>query len=589
MAKGKISNRKQDSMDPSMTRTLRSRKRGYPIEKITVDDHHQDLGEANTEETYVQCNQEGDTQYTELNSSAISDEKNGESETPEVNTADLKRQLVINLSNCGHDSNQNKMEEEKIPNECESPASSDYHNDVNAEMKPNGSGEQISVEDNPHQKMETNQELDEIKLISIEQGVEGLAKKRRRLGRGRLSEKEQSLFLRKCANKAESSEKQNEYTMVAEEEKGSVVEALLPHQQTTEMMQQDNLKAESKQNKDEWSGIKVETKVKAAVTEMTMKCEPLTREMHISKADPKGDVHSVITKPHDEKASQRTETEAHLTVSICDALSPNLENYEPTQKPHLDKEQLLNRSETECHYTATLLVADSLCEPQNPELQTTKVQLDSPSGPDPTAELSNTNQKNMMNEQQPLKEIEVTSTDKQHENKHADKDHSHSESCNSKTNPTEKPPIEQELCHQPNTCDKMFLENLYQIIGENSHLIHTSVSDVALETNCNFVDKGHMNSSCAEKEQYDTDTSTENMGPPHSREYVSDSQLNNIDMTDQITDVGTRVSPECYEDVTDLVGGLIRELSSLNRMVMATHRELENLRRRGKTSRNTIR
>ncbi|XP_055014073.1 uncharacterized protein si:ch211-286b5.2 isoform X3 [Boleophthalmus pectinirostris] len=433
MAKGKISNRKQDSMDPSMTRTLRSRKRGYPIEKITVDDHHQDLGEANTEETYVQCNQEGDTQYTELNSSAISDEKNGESETPEVNTADLKRQ--------------------------------------------------------------------------------------------------------------------------------------------------------------------VETKVKAAVTEMTMKCEPLTREMHISKADPKGDVHSVITKPHDEKASQRkvilshfvTETEAHLTVSICDALSPNLENYEPTQKPHLDKEQLLNRSETECHYTATLLVADSLCEPQNPELQTTKVQLDSPSGPDPTAELSNTNQKNMMNEQQPLKEIEVTSTDKQHENKHADKDHSHSESCNSKTNPTEKPPIEQELCHQPNTCDKMFLENLYQIIGENSHLIHTSVSDVALETNCNFVDKGHMNSSCAEKEQYDTDTSTENMGPPHSREYVSDSQLNNIDMTDQITDVGTRVSPECYEDVTDLVGGLIRELSSLNRMVMATHRELENLRRRGKTSRNTIR
>ncbi|KAJ0050440.1 hypothetical protein NL108_003666 [Boleophthalmus pectinirostris] len=290
-----------------------------------------------------------------------------------------------------------------------------------------------------------------------------------------------------------------------------------------------------------------------------------------------------------EHQQSQTETEAHLTVSICDALSPNLENYEPTQKPHLDKEQLLNRSETECHYTATLLVADSLCEPQNPELQTTKVQLDSPSGPDPTAELSNTNQKNMMNEQQPLKEIEVTSTDKQHENKHADKDHSHSESCNSKTNPTEKPPIEQELCHQPNTCDKMFLENLYQIIGENSHLIHTSVSDVALETNCNFVDKGHMNSSCAEKEQYDTDTSTENMGPPHSREYVSDSQLNNIDMTDQITDVGTRVSPECYEDVTDLVGGLIRELSSLNRMVMATHRELENLRRRGKTSRNTIR
>ncbi|XP_070684504.1 FK506-binding protein 5-like [Pempheris klunzingeri] len=71
----------------------------------------------------------------------------------------------------------------------------------------------------------------------------------------------------------------------------------------------------------------------------------------------------------------------------------------------------------------------------------------------------------------------------------------------------------------------------------------------------------------------------------------SDSQLNTILLTEE--EVMEREeylgSADTHEDATDLICGLIRELSSLNRMVMATHRDLENLRRSSKSSRSSIR
>uniref|UniRef100_UPI003AAB64DA uncharacterized protein n=1 Tax=Centroberyx gerrardi TaxID=166262 RepID=UPI003AAB64DA len=73
--------------------------------------------------------------------------------------------------------------------------------------------------------------------------------------------------------------------------------------------------------------------------------------------------------------------------------------------------------------------------------------------------------------------------------------------------------------------------------------------------------------------------------------YVSDSQLNNIVLIEEEVmeaDGGLGAS-DCHEDATDLVCGLIRELSSLNRTVMATHRELESLRRGNKASRASMR
>ncbi|KAG8015178.1 hypothetical protein GBF38_022499 [Nibea albiflora] len=68
-------------------------------------------------------------------------------------------------------------------------------------------------------------------------------------------------------------------------------------------------------------------------------------------------------------------------------------------------------------------------------------------------------------------------------------------------------------------------------------------------------------------------------------DFVSDSQLNTIALTEEEDNLG---SADCH-DATDLMCGLIVELSSLNRKVMATHRELEILRRSSKSSRSSIR
>ncbi|XP_035990738.1 uncharacterized protein LOC105917108 isoform X2 [Fundulus heteroclitus] len=68
--------------------------------------------------------------------------------------------------------------------------------------------------------------------------------------------------------------------------------------------------------------------------------------------------------------------------------------------------------------------------------------------------------------------------------------------------------------------------------------------------------------------------------------YVSDSQLNAITLIEEREEEEPDPSGH-LEDATDLVCGLIRELSSLNRRVMVAHRELENMRR--KPSRSSVR
>ncbi|KAL2086156.1 hypothetical protein ACEWY4_017215 [Coilia grayii] len=72
---------------------------------------------------------------------------------------------------------------------------------------------------------------------------------------------------------------------------------------------------------------------------------------------------------------------------------------------------------------------------------------------------------------------------------------------------------------------------------------------------------------------------------PSSVNMVSDSQLNALimEMDDQHVPECTRGAED--EDATELVCGLIRELSSLNRTIMAAHKELESLRRGNRTAR----
>ncbi|XP_078791573.1 uncharacterized protein LOC101155010 isoform X2 [Oryzias latipes] len=69
---------------------------------------------------------------------------------------------------------------------------------------------------------------------------------------------------------------------------------------------------------------------------------------------------------------------------------------------------------------------------------------------------------------------------------------------------------------------------------------------------------------------------------------VSDSQLNTIVFTEELMEDVDAGPSGCLEDATELLCGIISELSSANRRVMAAHRELQNLRRfKSKASRNS--
>ncbi|XP_023131026.2 uncharacterized protein si:ch211-286b5.2 [Amphiprion ocellaris] len=84
-------------------------------------------------------------------------------------------------------------------------------------------------------------------------------------------------------------------------------------------------------------------------------------------------------------------------------------------------------------------------------------------------------------------------------------------------------------------------------------------------------------------------TQTRDTGSPSGcLDYVSDSQLNTIILIEEkMMEKEQSDSSNSHEDASDLISGLIRELSSLNQTVMAAHRELENLRRGSKNSRSS--
>ncbi|KAF3687337.1 hypothetical protein EXN66_Car003009 [Channa argus] len=98
-------------------------------------------------------------------------------------------------------------------------------------------------------------------------------------------------------------------------------------------------------------------------------------------------------------------------------------------------------------------------------------------------------------------------------------------------------------------------------------------------------------SSAVNTEHTQTRVTTDPFGSGNS-DYVSDSQMNSVVMIEEEVmkkEEEDCSSSHCHEDATDRIRGLIRELSSLNRKVMATHRELVNLRRGSKTSRSSKR
>ncbi|XP_049423462.1 uncharacterized protein LOC125883277 [Epinephelus fuscoguttatus] len=107
---------------------------------------------------------------------------------------------------------------------------------------------------------------------------------------------------------------------------------------------------------------------------------------------------------------------------------------------------------------------------------------------------------------------------------------------------------------------------------------------------CNYADEPGAGPSTVNAEPPETQDSSDPFGSG-CLDYVSDSQLYTIVLTEE--EVMERDeepgSPDHHEDATQLICGLITELSSLNRKVMAAHRELESLRRSSKSSRSSVR
>ncbi|KAK2815807.1 hypothetical protein Q5P01_026274 [Channa striata] len=115
-----------------------------------------------------------------------------------------------------------------------------------------------------------------------------------------------------------------------------------------------------------------------------------------------------------------------------------------------------------------------------------------------------------------------------------------------------------------------------------------TASDQERENSCELDVEPAAGASAMNTEHTLTRDTTDPFGSGNL-DYISDSQLNVLieeEVMKREEDCG---SSHCHEDATDLVCGLIKELSSLNQKVMATHKELENLRRSSKTSRSSIR
>nr|XP_040041761.1 nuclear receptor corepressor 1-like isoform X3 [Gasterosteus aculeatus aculeatus] len=99
-----------------------------------------------------------------------------------------------------------------------------------------------------------------------------------------------------------------------------------------------------------------------------------------------------------------------------------------------------------------------------------------------------------------------------------------------------------------------------------------------------------MKNTCDSDGEPGAGSSTANAEPPQTGDtsdpfgsgfldYVSDSQLNTIILTEEVMEREEDLCSPDHEDATDLICGLIKELSALNRRVMVAHRELENQRR----------
>ncbi|XP_036952546.1 uncharacterized protein LOC119018676 isoform X2 [Acanthopagrus latus] len=590
MAKGKAKNNSSDSLAPPQPRSLRSRKREYPSEEISETDdvqaplHHQDTERTNSAEDakLLQCEQfplqestmtsaqqhQAAEQSCFIKQHPATEEENVEA-TNDKATEAKKETTVTNPNNDSEplgfreqtddDANRSGTDMEKITTEECNRSQSQTCTDQLQFLLPTSEEGDVSLaavlekhlgsKENSQIRQESSPEEQSSVYVNDVKEVtkEAPAKKKRRMGMCGLTEKERSHFLQtqkreNGQNGLDRAEKQicnNSADLVAHEDIKSAPHLPSPLSISGSSVTEQKEAEKTLQSSHCGEHDRAEKEVHTAVTTSdgtSAECESGCSK-HKSCETERGPRAPCLEQPGDMKSDQPAEEEVWGSQEKQEQSAKSMaEKPQEQMKDGGDGSALLDQSPDVSFY----------CNPtQNDERE------------DQDAIEAAPPQVNSMTKTRDERKEELTCDAGDGDRAEAGAASTHSVSGG--------------------------------FNGGSVELCQAGVSPGGSERkdSCDPDDEPGAGLSTVSAEQPQTKDTMDLIGSLYL-DYVSDSQLNTIALIEEevMERDEDRVSPECH-DATDLICGLIRELSSLNQKVMATHRELENLRRSSKTSRSS--
>ncbi|XP_073328401.1 uncharacterized protein [Pagrus major] len=582
MAKGKPKNNSSDSLAPPQPPSLRSRKRGCPSDEISETDdvqaplHHQfqDTERTNSAEdaTLLQCKQSPLQKSTMTSaqqhqaaeqSCFIKQDPATEEEFAEatnVKATEAKEETTITNPNndselqgfreqTDDDANQSGKDKEKITvEECNRSQSQTCTDQLQVLLPTSEEGdvslataleEQLGAKENSQIKQETSpEERSSVYMTDVKEVTkEAPAKKKRRMGMCGLTEKERSHFL-------QTQKRENGQNGLDRAEKQIC-------NNSADLVAQEDISAPHLPSSLSISG--------GSITEQN-EAEKTLQLSHCGGND-------------------RAEKEVHIAVTTSDGTSTEREpgcskhkSCEPERGPALGPEQP-DDMKSDPPAEKELLGSQEKQE-QAAKSMAEKSQEQMKDGGDGSAVV----------DQSPAVSFYSNPTQND-ETEDQDAIETAPLQVNSVTKTRDERKEEQ-------TCDAGDGDRA-ETGASSTHTLSVELCEAAVSPG------GSGEDSCDPDDEPGAGLSTVNTEHPQTRDtmdpfgslyldYVSDSQLNTIALIEE--EVMKReedfVSPDCH-DATDLICGLIRELSSLNQKVMTTHRQLENLRCSSKTSRSS--
>nr|XP_046262042.1 uncharacterized protein LOC124068136 [Scatophagus argus] len=567
MAKGKAKNN-TDSLNPAQPRPLRSRKRECPRDEIPETDnihpalHHQDTERNNTavDATVLQCHQSPLQEsavipthpHEAAEQSRLTKQDAATEEKPEETTVKNPNSQPEGFSvHTVNDASQSGQENEEITvGECDRTPSQTCTDRHQVLLPTSGEGkgicataleDQLDAKDNSQSNLERNQETihEECSIMYVadvtKEAEVGLpAKKKRRMGMCGLTEKERSHFLQtqkreNGQNRPENAKKEicnNTTVLVAQEVITSLYDLPFSLSIPAGSVTEHSEAEMTLQSSHFGGGDRIETEVHIAVTA------------------------SVGTSTLcDSDCSKQKSCEA------AESIVPSPELTEDTKSgPPTEEDLLGNEDHQQCEGRTAVSVAEKPKQQMKDEGDGSAVVH-----PNPAISFDEETENRDANAAAPL---QMTRT--RYEKK-------------------------EDLTYTAGDC----ASSTDTLSGGYScgpvELCEAAVSPGGPERkdSCDPDDEAGAGPSTLNAEPLQTRDTTDTFGSGYL-DHVSDSQLNTIALIEE--EVMEREeeldSPDC-QDSTDLICGLIRELSSLNQKVMATHRELENLRRSSKNSRSS--